>query len=91
MGRPRLTLSVEASAGDSLVEAMVAMLGIAQRTGARVEMKGNGYTFWVEPDDTEYAIRAAFERCYLLSGEKGCVATWIYPRPVIREPTGEKS
>jgi hypothetical protein len=62
-----LTIKVETQPGDDLRTSMTEMLDLARRLGVRVEMKANGSTFWVYPEDTTLSVIDAFDRLYLKS------------------------
>lgn len=68
-----LTIKVEALAGDDLKESMVEMLALARLTNCQIELRGNGMTFWVYPNDEPDALREAFDRLY-------CHSTFISSR-----------
>lgn len=59
-----LTIKVDADPGTFLGDAFIEMLDVARRTGCRVDMKGNGVTFSVRPDDTVDQLRDCYRRLY---------------------------
>lgn len=59
-----LTIKVDADPGTFLGDAIIEMLDVARRTDCRVEMKANGVTFSVRPDDTADQLRDCYRRLY---------------------------
>lgn len=80
-----LTIKVDADPGTFLGDAMVEMLDVAQRTECRVEMKANGVTFSVRPDDTADQLRDCYRRLYAEARPASRLVATHVPRP-LRDP-----